>query len=72
MVEKWIQKAFRGHKKGSLHKQLDVSQDRKIGKKLLRKIVGTPLHEGKKVHGHLVTRLMKARANAALNAQKRR
>jgi hypothetical protein len=72
MVKKWIQEAFKNHKEGALHKQLGIPKNKKIGKKLLRKIVNTPLHQGKKVRGHRVTRLMKARANASLNAQSRR
>jgi len=68
MRKYWVREAFKGHKKGALHRQLDIPQDRKIGKTLLRKIKNTPLHQGRKVRGHLVTRLMKKRAVAALNA----
>ena len=64
----WIREAFKGHKRGALHRQLGIPQDRPIGKKILRKIKNTPLHQGKKVRGHLVTPLMKKRAVAALNA----
>jgi hypothetical protein len=68
--DKWIQKAFSGHNKGALHRQLGIPQDKTIGKAKLRKIVATPI--GKKAYGHTVTRLLKARSNLALNANKRR
>ena len=64
----WVREAFKRHKRGALHKQLGIPLDRPIGKKLLRKIKNTPLHQGRKVRGHRVTRLMKKRAVAALNA----
>jgi len=64
----WVREAFKGHKRGALHKQLGIPLDRPIGKKILRKIKNTPLHQGRKVRGHRVTALMKKRAVAALNA----
>ena len=68
MPKYWVREAFKGHKRGALHRQLGVPLDRRIGKKLLTKIKNTPLHQGKTVRGHRVTRLMKKRAVAALNA----
>ena len=68
MTRYWIREAFKGHKRGALHKQLGIPVDRPIGKKILRKIKNTPLHQGKTVRGHRVTALMKKRAVAALNA----
>ena len=68
MRKYWIREAFKGHKRGALHKQLGIPVDRPIGKTLLRKIKNTPLHQGKTVRGHRVTALMKKRAVAALNA----
>ena len=68
MPKYWVRDAFKGHKRGALHRQLGIPPNRKIGKKLLRKIKNTPLHQGKTVRGHKVTPLMKKRAVAALNA----
>ena len=68
MRKYWIREAFKGHKRGALHRQLGIPPNRTIGKKLLRKIKNTPLHQGKTVRGHRVTALMKKRAVAALNA----
>lgn len=70
MVNKWIQKASKKHTKGALHKQLGITQEKTIPKKLLRDIVKTPI--GQKSHGVTVTKLVKARSNFALNVQKRR
>ena len=68
--KKWIQEAVKHHKKGALHKQLNVPQDKNIPKKTLHDIIDTDI--GKHSHGHKVTHLLKSRANFALNAQKRR
>lgn len=65
--EKWIQNAE--PKKGALHRQLGIPQNQNIPKKMLHDIVGTEI--GKKSHGITVTKLVKARSNFALNAQKR-
>ena len=68
--DKWIQHARNPRKKGALHKQLGISPDKTIPKKTLHDIVKTPI--GKHSHGKEVTHLLKARANFAINAQKRR
>jgi hypothetical protein len=67
MSKYWIQESKKGMKKGALHKQLGISEDKKISPKLLEKIVETPI--GKKVKGKTVTRLLKQRANWALNVR---
>jgi len=43
MVRYWIQGALRAHKKGSLHKQLGVPQDKRIPKRLLSRIKTAPI-----------------------------
>jgi len=48
MTKLWIQKATRKHKKGSLHKQLQVPQSKNIPKALLSRIKSAPI--GKTVH----------------------
>ena len=68
--KKWIAPVAATHKKGSLHKQLGIPQSETIPKKTLHDIVKTDI--GKKSHGVTVTRLVKARSNFALNAQKRK
>jgi hypothetical protein len=68
--QKWIQTATSPSKKGALHRQLGISQDKTIPKKTLRDIVNTEV--GKHSHGHTVTPLLKQRSLFALNAQKRR
>lgn len=68
--EKWIQSATSEHTKGYLHRQLGIPQGENIPKKMLHDIVGTEI--GKKSHGITVTKLVKARSNFALNAQKRK
>ena len=74
MVEKWIQKACKPRKKGALHRQLGVSQKQRIPKTLLQKIkrtaIGTRIRNPTKTgKGYIrVTRLLKSRANFALNA----
>jgi hypothetical protein len=66
----WIQKANNPKKKGALHRQLGIPQDKTIPKKTLRDITKTDI--GKKSHGHTVTTKLKQRAVFALNAQQRR
>jgi hypothetical protein len=75
MAEKWMQKAFKHSKEhpGLFHKQLGIYSG-KIPVMFLRKIVATEIghncHNPTKT-GHKivkVTRLMKERANALLNA----
>jgi len=39
----WIQDAVKKHKKGSLHKQLDIPAKKKIPKRLLSKIKAAPI-----------------------------
>jgi len=68
MVKKWMQKAFKKHKKGSLHRQLGIPQDKTIPVKTLRDIKNTTI--GKKSHGKKVTTLLKRRVVLALNARK--
>jgi len=71
MVTKWIQKALKKHRKGSLHRQLKVPQDKKIPKALLTKIknaeigdtVRNPSSTGKRKVK--VTGLLKKRAVVA-------
>jgi hypothetical protein len=70
MVNKWIKGAFAKHKPGALHRQLGYSVDHKIPKLLLKEIKMTPI--GNMCRGHKVTRLLKERVVAAINAQKRR
>ena len=66
----WIQGATNPSKHGALHRQLGLPLTQKIPITKLRKIVKTPI--GKKVGKHKVTRLLKERANFALNTQKQR
>ena len=66
--DKWIQQAAPA--KGSLHRQLGIPKDQTIPKKILHDIIGTEI--GKKSHGVTVTKLVKARVNFAINAQKRK
>lgn len=74
MGEKWIRKACKSRKKGALHRQLGVPQKQRIPKTLLEKIMRTDV--GKRIRNPTktgkgsirVTRLLKQRANFALNA----
>jgi hypothetical protein len=68
MPKKWIGEAFSKHKKGALHRQLDIPQDERIPTYKLEKIVKTEI--GKHAYGKKVTVLLKRRANLALNARK--
>jgi len=71
--EKWIQKVVKPNERGLLHKQLGISTKERIPKTLVQKIVKTPI--GKKIQNPTktgkrtikVTRLLKQRANFALN-----
>lgn len=67
---KWIQSAVNPKKEGSLHIQLKIPKGETIPKKTLHDIVDTEI--GKKSHGITVTKLVKARANFAVNVQKRK
>ncbi len=72
MVIKWIQKALKKHKVGSLHKQLEIRKSKKIPKSLLEKISKTKIEnivkfQNKKIK---VTLLLKQRAVMALNLRK--
>jgi hypothetical protein len=70
-VNKWEQEASDNPEtKGALHKQLGILEDETIPIELLRDILATPV--GGLTHGHEVTHLLKARANAALNAHNAR
>lgn len=70
----WMQDAFDPKKKGLLHRQLGVSQTTTIPRTFMRDIRATPL--GKKCRNPTmrgkrsvkVTRLLKLRVNAVLNA----
>ncbi len=72
----WMQKAFGGHKEGSLHRQLDVPMDKTIPQTLLTEIKDTPI--GENVHNPTkigkrkvkVTRLLKQRATLVHTANK--
>lgn len=73
MVKKWIQKVGDHKHRGSLHKQLQVPQEERIPKSLLRKIQAA--ETGAKVHNPTktgrrsipVTTLLKRRTAFALN-----
>lgn len=70
MVKKWIQEATSERKKGALHRQLGIPQDKTIPKKMLHRIKKARL--GTRIHGVSVTPLLKKRVNFAINVQKRR
>ena len=78
MPKKWIQKALKKRKEGSLHRQLDVPQSKTIPKTLLNEIKSTPV--GEKVHNPTlvgkkivkVTGLLKKRAVLAKTLRKMR
>ena len=70
MKTRWIQEATNPHRKGALHRQLGIPQNKTIPKATLRDITNTEV--GKHTHGVTVTALLKRRAVFALNAQKRR
>lgn len=70
---KWIKGVVKPEEKGLFHKQLGIPAEERIPKTLVQKIVRTPI--GEKVRNPTktgrrsmkVTRLMKQRANFALN-----
>jgi len=72
-VKKWIKGVVEPREKGLFHKQLGIPTSERIPKKLVQKIVRTPI--GQKCRNPTkagnrslkVTRLMKQRANFALN-----
>jgi len=74
MTTKWIQQAFAKHK-GALHRQLDVPEGETIPIHLLEEIVHKPIGDFiwnyHNVYKIKVTKLLKERAQAALNAEKR-
>jgi len=71
--KKWIQKVVKPNERGLLHKQLGIPTKQRIPKTLVQKIVKTPI--GRKIKNPTkkgkriikVTRLLKQRANFALN-----
>lgn len=65
-MDKWIQRVH--PRKGFLHRQMGVKPEEKIPTAMLRDIVNTPV--GSHTHGMTVTRLLKQRANFALNMRK--
>jgi hypothetical protein len=67
MKEKWIQESH--IKKGALHHQLGYGAHEKIPKGVLAHIMHAEI--GEHVHGHTVTKLMKHRANFALNVRRK-
>jgi hypothetical protein len=69
MTKKWIQKAFKGHHKGALHRQLGIPLHEKIPMYILEHIIKSPLGHTDTINGHpvAVTPLLKKRANFLLN-----
>lgn len=65
-MEKWIQKVHPRY--GFLHRQLNIPKGEHIPTHLLHQIVATPI--GGSVQGQTVTKLLKQRANFALNVRK--
>lgn len=71
--KKWIQKVVKPNERGLFHKQLGIPIKQRIPKTLVQKIVKTPIGQkiknptkkGKRIIK--VTRLLKQRANFALN-----
>jgi hypothetical protein len=79
MVKKWIQKALRKHRKGALSKQLGIPEEDNIPFNLLTEIQNKPVGEYVTVPPSgiryypmkiKVTRLLKKRANLALNLKR--
>lgn len=68
----WIQEALKNHKKGSLHRQLGIPQNKTLPKKTLAGIAKTKI--GNKFRGRTVTSLLKKRVVLArtLSSFKRR
>ena len=75
-VNKWLQPAFKEHTKGAMHRMLAIPQSETLPFTFLQEIVNTPI--GQIAHNPTqigtrkikVTRLVKARANLALNAKR--
>lgn len=71
----WIQSALKKHKRGMLHKMLDVPKDINVPIHLLEEIrnreVGDFVWNYHNVYKIKITKLMKERANFALNMEKR-
>lgn len=65
-MDNWIKRVH--PRKGFLHRQLGMKEDERIPTAMLRDIVNTPL--GGHSHGLTVTRLLKQRANFALNVRR--
>jgi hypothetical protein len=66
---RWIQRSKSHIKKGALRKQLHIKEGKTIPIDTLKKIVQTPI--GGRVRGVTVTRLVKQRANWAVNVRGR-
>jgi hypothetical protein len=73
-TSRWIQKARNKKKKGALHRELGIPQEKKIPRNTLQRIkrqkVGTHIRSGGK--SRTVTPLMKKRANFALNVRRKK
>jgi hypothetical protein len=67
MDNRWIQQSQGNLKQGALRRQLKIKEDKTIPIDQLENIVGTPI--GNKCGGIMVTRLLKMRANWALNVR---
>ncbi len=70
MTTYWVRKI--GYKKGTLHKQLGISKDKKLPEQLLKKIMDSEVgnkiaYNKKKIR---VTKLLKKRVNLAINLKK--
>ena len=72
MKSKWIKNALKQHKKGALHKQLEIPQEQTIPVSLLIRIKNAKLNSY--ITGTTkpikITRLLKRRAILALNLKK--
>jgi hypothetical protein len=64
---RWIQQAH--IKKGALHKQLGIPETQHIPYPLLHQIGAAPI--GKRIDGHLVTHLLKHRAQFVMNMRRK-
>ena len=74
MAKKWIQKAFTGHTKGTLHHALHIPIHEKIPENILVHISNSPIGHHDTIHGHpiTITHLLKKRAQMLLNIEKAR
>ena len=75
MQQKWIQSVSKHSKKGALHRQLHIDQSKKIPKTTLVAIMRT--RNGDYFYGPYgreikVTKLLKQRANFALNVRRKK